>query len=856
MKNNNNNKQHSNHLCDRFIKDIMKGYHKKCSDKKSYRKSVMMGGDELNVWMLGRDKKEPFNSNQKYRICGNLHRLLLKGVVGSTIVPEVPSYNIEELELVEGEFERKNSMMKMRKKATKKNPSDVVIIPSMNREERLKRRNRIGINDPKLLGIKGVRVIVDDSEDGIIDLTKSRVSSNQKFVDDVLHKRYYRVPFGRLTMRQRRLRMRELSTNIISSCIDRLAYKNNPDKYLHKNNELAVDILSLIDGIKECIEKKLKVSLKDIEEEAMVPIDDDNDGLINVLDENKKGHQIAISLLGETGVSGYTRIKKYVDAAVQLPSYYMITKGRPKVLPLAITVMKNIDMIEERENAIIESDDINDTTNYSSTTTNTTPTAILTDGTDDLEEALRQCSQSKDILEGAKLEGDYSKYINLLEDKHKRKGRLIGNNEQVIILDSIDGAEHLKSKKKITSIISFSSAMYAPSWINTRSVTAGSSHNILTWQQLNATESLYTMMPSVKEYFTNKKVLRNDQNRNNYWYYDLHDGKMLYLLTNHSLWNRKYNPFLLCTCGRGEGVRNTEHICVPKSHEQQIQSWNRSEKRWKLKKAGELVEVLSTSKKYYTYKAHLDWIDKNNDGVSHFGLHPNLLPRDGIRFDVFHMRCAITRKLMNYLRCFLLEQSNAVIDSFLCSVLKKFFNDYHIYIWKHKKSFSSFQGNEIALFVANKESINKFLSSNLVSTQKLQDICAGLTLWLDIFKFLAITSVKEGEGAEYLNKLQVFEQNLKKFYSIGSRTFLSVPDKVGSTETFYMHALRYYMPQIGRITYEKHATGVGIFTMQGFERRNKESKNCMKRFSNNLGNRMINNMRRVWDIFEHDINAY
>ena len=74
----------------------MKGYHKKCSDKKSYRKSVMMGGDELNVWMLSRDKKEPFNSNQKYRICGNLHRLLLKGVVGSTIVPEVPSYNIEE----------------------------------------------------------------------------------------------------------------------------------------------------------------------------------------------------------------------------------------------------------------------------------------------------------------------------------------------------------------------------------------------------------------------------------------------------------------------------------------------------------------------------------------------------------------------------------------------------------------------------------------------------------------------------------------------------------------------------------------------------------------------------------------
>ena len=49
--------------------------------------------------------------------------------------------------------------------------------------------------------------------------------------------------------------MKELSTNILSACVDRVEYKSNPDKYLHLNNELAVDILSIIDGIKECIEK-------------------------------------------------------------------------------------------------------------------------------------------------------------------------------------------------------------------------------------------------------------------------------------------------------------------------------------------------------------------------------------------------------------------------------------------------------------------------------------------------------------------------------------------------------------------------------------------------------------------------
>ena len=43
--------------------------------------------------------------------------------------------------------------------------------------------------------------------------------------------------------------------------------------------------------------------------------------------------------------------------------------------------------------------------------------------------------------------------------------------------------------------------------------------------------------------------------------------------------------------------------------------------------------------------------------------------------------------------------------------------------------------------------------------------------------------------------------------------------------------------------------------MKEFERKNKESKNGMKRFSNNLGNAMMNNMRRAWDVFEYEINA-
>jgi hypothetical protein len=331
---------------------------------------------------------------------------------------------------------------------------------------------------------------------------------------------------------------------------------------------------------------------------------------------------------------------------------------------------------------------------------------------------------------------------------------------------------------------------------------------------------------------------------------------MLYLLTQHSLWNRKFHPFLLCTCARGAGVRNEAHVCTPLTHQEQLEAWNRSKRRWDNKKAQ--LERQQGRTADYTSKTHGTWVDQNNKGVSHFGLHPDLLPRDSIRFDTFHMKCAVTRKVMNYLRSFLLEQSNEVIDLFLSRVLRKFWNDFHLYVWKNKKSFASFQGNELALFVANADIIVAFIDSHMdSSTPLVQDITSSLMLWVRMFRFLGITFIEEGGEREYLEQVQTFISDLKSFYSIGGRTFLSKPGtNTGTDETFYFHVLRFYMPRIVKQTFERHGTGIGVFTMQGFERRNKESKNCMKRFSNNRGNRMVNNMKRVWDIFEYDVNAF
>lgn len=148
----------------------------------------------------------------------------------------------------------------------------------------------------------------------------------------------------------------------------------------------------------------------------------------------------------------------------------------------------------------------------------------------------------------------------------------------------------------------------------------------------------------------------------------------------------------------------------------------------------------------------------------------------------------------------------------------------------------------------------QFLQSKFHKTKTLDDICDGLLLWEKISPFLVITKIEDID--DYKLKLQTFKNDLKKFYEIGGNSFLTkTPTDCGDDETFYMHCLCFYMPQIAEITLERHKLGLGIFTIQGFERQNKKSKNTMKRFSNCKGDILPQNLKRLWDVFYHSQNA-
>ena len=819
--------------CDKQVKDVVKCFHKKCCSKKSCKNLHKVSGNDLNEWLhkirpeFKMIQQLPFKDEDKLKICANLQLLMTR----NPVVPDI---------ILEEETTRRDSLISLK-------------------------------------GIKTVKVTMNENDDEYVVKMKDKkdgMSYKSKFKEDILG-HYFRVPFGKLTMKRRRMRMKDVAKLILGNCIDRDEFKSESHlEYLHSNKDLAIEILNLIDGIKEYIEGIMKLKFDDIKDIAMEPLHSDKDGLINELDKNKQSHALAVTMLQETTRNGYTRIRKKINSTakeneVDLPSYYKITKNRPKILPLDICKMAPIEnhgSVDSPSKQEQESSYLLPTVITEDSTVENTAQILLTSTkleefnpsknmceSEELEIVLRLASEStSDSIEGAKIEGGYENHMKLLMEAHRLKGREIKNNE-VIVLDSIDGAEHLRSKNRITSVISFSSTIFTSKWLNEGHVSAGSSQNMLTWQQVRGTESLFTMMPAVKQYFEEKRVLAlrslNNASTTKFRFYDLHDGKMLYLLTQHSMWNRMYNPFLLCTCSRGDGVKNNKtHKCRMLTNNDYKVLYERSQKRWDKKRCA----VNGTTSKQYTTKNHSDWIDKENSGVSHFGVHPNLLPLEGLRFDTFHLKCAVTRKLMNFIRNFLLQQASDVSALFTRQILRQFYNDYHIYVWNNKTNFASFLGNEIALFVANSTNIINFLKDTLVETGTVTDIITALTCWIKIWHFLRISHLQDMTHGEYEGSRQDFKKNLICFYDAGSRTFLTKAENVGNQETFYLHTLRYYMPVIAETTFKRHQTGVGIFSMQGFERRNKESKSSMNKHSNGTGNILISNMRRLWDKFEYD----
>ena len=111
----------------------------------------------------------------------------------------------------------------------------------------------------------------------------------------------------------------------------------------------------------------------------------------------------------------------------------------------------------------------------------------------------------------------------------------------------------------------------------------------------------------------------------------------------------------------------------------------------------------------------------------------------------------------------------------------------------------------------------------------------ALPLWSSLSDFVLKAKIEDGE--DYLQQVDNFETQVKQFYLYGKDSFLTNRyGTIGGAESTYMHILRFNIATFARQCYRDHKLGIGIFSVQGFKRRNKESKFFYEHHTNCKGN--------------------
>ena len=162
-------------------------------------------------------------------------------------------------------------------------------------------------------------------------------------------------------------------------------------------------------------------------------------------------------------------------------------------------------------------------------------------------------------------------------------------------------------------------------------------------------------------------------------------------------------------------------------------------------------------------------------------------------------------------------------------------------------------GNELKSFIKNIDQVINFLTQYFRHTPFLNDLKKCLKFWQLISEYISITTIES--KTDYISQFAIFKFYTFKLYEHGQRIFLSNKTK-GDLETFYFHVLRFYLPVHIDITFQRHGLGIGIFTLQGFEQQNKESKNSIKRFCNGKGIVCIPNVRRLFVVCKYSSNNF
>ena len=421
-----------------------------------------------------------------------------------------------------------------------------------------------------------------------------------------------------------------------------------------------------------------------------------------------------------------------------------------------------------------------------------------------------------------------------------------------------DGAVHNSLSNKNNGIVTYSITLVSHNLEKYLGISPLSATSIITQCQINGPENRGILYALTCERFTKFQELEQYEGTD-LPFYDMAAAKALYMLLGHSHWSRKNRPFLGCACGKGNGA-NDGHSCVSWTDETYSEHEQKSITRWNKRNA-----ISRLRNKEYNVSDHRTWCDEKNQGICHFGVVPESYKfASYLRYDVFHGRGNVAKKMIAYVRK-VLDGNYTNLEQFaLYLQTLKSWGDYEISPWITGDGVARLKGIHLKEFVKNTDDITNLLA-NLCLPHEVKDLNCALKAYAKVSKMLGhifidnYDDVKMYVADSTLNSSSskddvaqafssAYKSTVNQFYEAGMKSFLTGTSE-GDGETFYVHNITFYMPRIIDDTYQKHKLGPGIWSMEGFEYKNAQSKRAIYTRSNRKGNLPAQSLAHLYLIY-------
>lgn len=600
----------------------------------------------------------------------------------------------------------------------------------------------------------------------------------------------------------------------------------SPNDEIEKNNEMFDETMDFISSIKARLMTKTKLT-------PSVSAQDTSDGNDESPTEQstvafeKNVQELERKLLARLPRDEYNSVTKLLNEEAgkkKYKSHHMLAKNLPKVHKMQGTYTKKAEDDEEDDTEVICH-------------------GAYTDISDCIKLLLQRVKKIVDQVSDLTMD-------EALKD--------------CFVIYCLDGAVHDNTSRKNSGVITYSLTLGSHALAKKCGVFTSSGKNILPHAQLHAPENTDTIKLVMEKRLEDALCTHQFQELNNCLVYEMEDAKALYAMLHHSGWASTKHPHLRCKCNKGDVFR-AGHVCEPINSSMFQDLCKKSEER--MANIDQInIDREEMGMPPYDELAHHKWCNIHNYGHTHLHSVPYDFDVDNIRFDTFHGRSGTVKVLLAHIRR-LLDNDYDSLSRFSTFLLT--LKDWDYYVVDQFISGDTnnrLKGRNTKSFVKHTDDIISMLRS-ILDDVDVGEFCKCLKAFEKVSKTLSIIFIddyeevkellpddtmitNESEPQEIVDAvIGEYKEQCRLLFTHGYESFMSTDSS--SSETFYLHTLRFYLPHIMEVTYARHKLGPGIFTMEGFEYKNYTSKQVMRTRTNGRGVQCTQSLKTLQMLFAH-----